>query len=366
MRVSAVKASQHYITRNTTTRMPETNSGERLSTVLFYGVVLLLAYLVFRVFEPFLVPLGWAGVLVVVFHPWHARLEKRWGRTPAAASSTLGVTLILIVPTLLVMTLFVRDGLRALHGVQRAVAEGQFPWVNHAWEWIGRRAPGGSAADLPTLVRQSAERVAEFLASELGTLFRNAAVFVFELFVTLFALFYLFRDAGAIVAGMRRVLPFEEAHREQMIAEARDLIFASVTTSLIIAGVQGLLGGVAFALVGLGAPVFWGVVMAFFSLLPVVGSWPIWVPAAIWLMYAGHLGRGLALVAICAGVGGTVDNFLRPLLISGRARLSGLLVFISVLGGISVFGMLGVVLGPIVVATAAGILDVYTQHERTA
>ncbi len=346
--------------------MGEATAGERLASVLFYGVVLLLAYLVFRVFEPFLVPLGWACVLVVVFYPWHARLEKRWGRTPAAATSTLGVTLILIVPTLLLMTLFVREGVEAGRGIQRAVAEGHYPWVNRIWEWIGRRAPGAGPADLPALVRQSAERMGQFLAEELGAVLRNAAVFLFELFVTLFALFYLFRDAGAIMAGIRRVLPFDEAHREKMIAEARDLIFASVTTSLIIAAVQGLLGGTAFALVRLGAPIFWGVVMALFSLLPVVGAWPIWVPAAIWLFATGHPWRGLVVVGICAGLGTTVDNFLRPLLISGRARLNGLLVFIGVLGGISVFGMLGVVLGPIVVATVTGILDVYTHRERTA
>ena len=343
--------------------MPEATAGERLTNVLFYGVVLLLAYLVFRIFEPFLVPLGWAGVLVVVFYPWHARLEKRWGRTPAAALSTLGVTLILIVPTLLLMTLFVRQGIEAVRGIQHAAAAGQYPWLNRAWEWVQQRTPGGSPTDLPTLVRQTAERTAEFLASEVGAVLRNVVVFLFDLFVTLFALFYLFRDAGGILAGVRRLLPFEEAHREQMIVEARDLIFASVTTSLIIAAVQGLICGTAFAVVGLGAPVFWGVVMGFFSLLPVVGAWPIWVPAATWLLFTGHVGRALVLVAICAGVGGTVDNFLRPLLLSGRARLSGLLVFVSVLGGISVFGMLGVVLGPIVLATTAGVLDVYLRSE---
>jgi len=346
--------------------MPQSNAAQRLTPVLFYGVVLLLAYLVFRVFRPFLVPLGWAGVLVVVFYPWHARLEKRWGQTRAAAVSTLGVTLILIVPALVLMTVFVREGVEAARGIQRAVAEGHLPWVQRAWEWIAQRAPGEGLNDLPTLVRQSAERVAGLLASKLGVVLRNVGMFLFDLFVTLFALFYLFRDAGAIVGGMRRVLPFEEAHRDQMIAQAQKLIFASVTTSLAIAALQGLLGGIAFALVGLAAPLFWGVVMAFFSLLPVVGAWVIWVPATMWLMATGNWGRGLALAAICAGVVGTVDNLLRPLLLSGRTRLNGLLVFISVLGGIIVFGMLGVVLGPIVVATAAGILEAYTRREKPA
>ncbi len=350
--------------------MPQLNAGDRLTTVLFYGVVLLLAYLVFRVFEPFLVPLGWAVVLVVVFYPWHVRLESRWGRTPAAALSTLGVTLILIVPTLLLMALFVRQGIEAARSIQPAMAAGRYPWLNHAWEWISQRAPGGQTtsggpADLATAVRQSAERMAEYLAAQVGTVVRDAVLFLFELFVTLFALFYLFRDGGTIMAGVRRVLPFEESHREKMIAEARDLIFASVTTSLIIAAIQGLLGGTGFAIVGLSAPVFWGVAMAFCSLLPVVGSALIWVPAAVWLAASGHWGRGVAVLAICGGLTSLVDNFLRPVLISGRARLSGLLVFISVLGGISVFGMLGLVLGPIVVATAVGILDVYTESAES-
>lgn len=351
--------------------MPQPREGERLATVLFYGLVLLLAYLVYRVFEPFLVPLGWAIVLVVFFYPLHAKLEKRWGPTRAATASMLAVTLILIVPVLLLMTLFARQGLEAARSIEHQIATGQFPWMGRAWEWVGhfiQRGTSGAAGaptDLPTLVRQSAERVAGFLAGQLGTLLRNAAMFLFKLFVTLFALFYLFRDADAIVAGIRRVLPLEEAHREQMLSEARDLIFASVTTSLIIAAVQGLLGGVGFAVVRLGSPVFWGVMMAFFSLLPVVGSAVIWVPAVIGLAATGHWGRSIVLTAICAGVSGTVDNFLRPILLSGRARLSGLLVFISVLGGVGVFGMLGIVLGPIVVATAAGILDAYTRRRNS-
>jgi predicted PurR-regulated permease PerM len=155
-------------------------------------------------------------------------------------------------------------------------------------------------------------------------------------------------------------LPFEETMTDRMLAEARELIFASVTTSLVIAAVQGMLCGGAFAIVGLGSAVFWGVVMGFLSLLPVVGAWPIWIPAALWLFSTGHTVRALVLIAICGALGAAIDNILRPVLLGGRASLNGLLVFISVLGGIAVFGVLGIVLGPIVVATAVGILDVYS------
>lgn len=338
---------------------------ERMATAFFYAVLILLAYLVYRVFEPFLVPLGWAIVLVVVFHPLYVRLERRWGANRAAAATTLGVTLLLIVPTLLLMTAFVREGADAARTIQHAFVEGKLPWVPRAWEWVQQRMPGDAAAtpDLATRAREAAERVAGFLASQLGAVLRNVAAFLFDLFVVIFAMFYLFRDAGAIVRGMRRVLPFDEEHREHLIAQARDLIFASVTSSLIVAAVQGFLGGLAFAVLGLGAPVFWGVVMGFFSLLPLVGAWLVWIPAAIWLAVNDQMARGVILV-IGAILVVTVDHFLRPALISGRARLSGLVVFISVLGGIGVFGMLGVILGPIVVATAASVLDVYTHRKE--
>ncbi len=176
------------------------------------------------------------------------------------------------------------------------------------------------------------------MASQLGAVVRNIVVFLFELFVMLFALFFFLRDGDAILARFRLFLPFEESMRDRMLSEARELIFASVTTSLVIAAVQGVICGGAFAIVGLGSPVFWGVLMAFLSLLPVVGAWPVWIPAVIWLFSTGHAGRALLLVVICGGLGGTIDNILRPVLLGGRSSLNGLLVFIGVLGGIAVFG----------------------------
>ncbi len=179
----------------------------------------------------------------------------------------------------------------------------------------------------------------------------------------LFALFFFLRDGDTIIDQVRLSLPFEESMRERMLTEARDLIFASVTTSLVIAVVQGIVCGSAFAIVGLNSALFWGVLMAFLSLLPVVGAWPVWIPAAIWLFSTGHSGRALVLIAICGGLGSTIDNILRPILLGGRSSLNALLVFISVLGGIAVFGALGIVLGPVVVATAVGILDAYSGKD---
>lgn len=337
------------------------NAENRFSNVLFYGVVLGLGYLVFRVFQPFFSPLAWAVVLGVIFYSLNKQFERKWGRTQSAAAITSGVTVILIVPVLLLTALFVREGIAAARNIQIVMAGGGYGWINHAWDWIASSiAAEGVTVDLPGLVRQGAGRAGEYMAAELGAVIRNIIVFLFELFVMLFALFYFLRDGDSMLNRFRNFLPFEETMTERMLAEARELIFASVTTSLVIAGVQGIICGGAFAIVGLSSPIFWGVVMGFLSLLPVVGAWPVWIPAAIWLFSTGHAGRAVILIALCGALGATIDNILRPVLLGGRASLNGLLVFISVLGGIAVFGVLGVVLGPIVVATAVGILDVYS------
>jgi predicted PurR-regulated permease PerM len=337
----------------------ETSTQEKLRGALFYGIVAILAYLVFRVFEPFLAALAWAVILVVLFFPVYERLRKRWGMTTAAVVSTISVTLILIVPTIFIMIAFVRQGVDAVQSIQIEVAGGHFRWVNDVWAGIVARFPEAESTDLGSTLRQYGEQIATYVASQIGAVLRHTATFVFHLSVTVLAMFYLFRDGPSLVARLRELLPFEDVHRNRMIQESRDLIFASITSSLVAAAAHGLLGGLAFGITGIGAPVFWGVMMGFFSLVPVVGSALIWVPAAISLMLGGHILQGIILALICSVIVGLIDNIIRPWMISGRAEMGGLVVFISVLGGISVFGMLGVVLGPIVVATAASLLDLY-------
>ncbi len=340
----------------------ERNSQARLGSVLFYGIVIVLGYLVYLIFAPFLVALAWAAVLVVLFHPIYARLARRWKRTKAALAATAGVTLILIVPALLVMVAFVREGMEAVQSIQLGVAAGHFAWVSHLWARIQQRFPEASPGDLSDLLQRHAEQATGYLAGQLGVVLRHTAVFVFDLGVTILAMFYLYRDGESIVARLGELLPFEASHREQMFREIRDLIHATVASSLAGAVVNGILGGLGFAVTGIRAPIFWGVMMAFFSFIPVVGSALIWVPAVIALMAEGHWGRGILVAVICVFGAIVVDNLIRPWLISGRTQMGMLAIFISILGGISVFGALGIVLGPIVVAIATSVLDLYAPH----
>ncbi|MGH9792286.1 MAG: AI-2E family transporter [Candidatus Acidiferrales bacterium] len=349
--------------------MSEAQGRERVATALFYAVIILLAWLVFRIFEPFLVPLGWAAVLVVVFHPWHVRFERRWGKTKSAVASTAAVTLMVILPALLLGFAAVREGLEAVQSFQGARAAGQRTLVDsaqEAWDWVQARLPVGFSLNLSDLVREGAERVGTFLATKTGTVVANVLGFFLNFFITLFAVFFLFRDGAAIVDRLRQLLPFEAKQRAEMIERARDLIHASVTSSLIVAGVQGALGGSAFWILGIAAPLFWGMVMAFFALIPLLGTGVVLAPAVVWLAVSGQWIKAIMLAALGVLVVGMVDNVLRPILVSGRSQMGTLVLFIGVLGGIGAFGMLGLVLGPIVLAMAASVMDVYLRRSDTA
>lgn len=336
---------------------------ERVATLLFYTFLLGLGYLVFRLFQPYLASLAWASIAVIVFHPMHRRLDERIGATAAASISTVAVMLMLVVPGGLLATTFVREATHASQSLAQAVADGRLDRFQDMLGWAQQRTLGLEGWDLGSLARTAAERVAAFIAGQAGTIVRNVAGFLVDLIIMLFATFFLFRDGRTLLGKLRRAIPFEAGKRDRIIEQTRDLVYASVVSTLVVAILQGALGGLAFAILGIGAPVLWGVVMAFTSLVPVVGSGIIWGPAAVYLLVSGSVARGLILVAIGVGMIGMVDNVVRPLILSGRTQLNGLLVLISLLGGIGLFGFIGVVLGPILVATGVGLLEAYTRDQ---
>jgi predicted PurR-regulated permease PerM len=338
-------------------------TSDRLTTVLSYGTLLLLIYLVYLIAAPFLVPLAWSAVLAIFFYPLHERIEKRVRPTQAALLSTLAVTLLLIVPAIVVLVFATRQALVASAQIQSAVLDPDKALSVHAIAWIRNHLPYElQAMDFSQPLKQAAERVATFLAGNFAGLVKNLAAFFLDLFIVIFALFFMFRDGDSVVRGVRHLLPFDESIQTDMLSESKDLIFASVAVGLIIAGLQGFLGGVAFTIGGVPTALFWGVLMAFFSLVPVVGSALIWVPAALWLGFTGHWGKAITVLAICGGVASVADNIIRPVLLRNRTRLNELLLFIGVLGGLEAFGLLGLVAGPTIVAAAMGVFRVYMDR----
>jgi predicted PurR-regulated permease PerM len=338
-------------------------TSDRLTTVLSYGALLLLGYLVYRITEPFFVPLAWSAVLAIFFYPVYERLAAEMGANRAALVCTVAVTLLLIVPAILVLVYTTREAVDAAAAIQSALRDPDRALSAHALAWIHSHLPAEwQSTDFSEPLRQGAEKVASFLAGNFAALVRNLFTFFVDLFILIFALFFMFRDGDSIVRGVRHLMPFDDSIQHDMLKESRDLIFASVAVALVIACLQGLLGGLAFTLGGVPTPMLWGVLIAFFSLVPVVGSALIWVPTAIWLAVNGHWGRGLVIVIICGGVAGIADNIIRPLLLRNRTHLNELLLFISAIGGLKVFGLLGLVAGPTIVAAAMGVFRVYMDR----
>lgn len=338
-------------------------TSDRLTTVLSYGALLLLGYASFLIIEPFLVPLAWSAIFAIFFFPLHEAMLRRFRPTPAALASTVLVTILLIVPALAVLWHTAGEAVDAAGRLQHALLQPNSALPAHVVEWVRAHLPQSMQnTDLSAPLRDASQKIAAFLAGKLGALLKNLFSFFVDLFILLFSLFFMFRDSDRIERGVRHLLPFEPALQDAVIHESRDLIFASVAVGLVIAAIQGALGGFAFAVTGIPTPLFWGVVIAFFSLVPVVGSALIWVPAAVWLTFAGHWGQGIAIIAICGGVAGVADNIIRPLLLRNRTRLNELLLFVSVLGGLQVFGLLGLVIGPTIIAAALGVFRVYMER----
>jgi predicted PurR-regulated permease PerM len=335
------------------------------------ALVVLFIYLIYLVFTPFLVPLGWAGVFTIMFLPVHQRIRRYIkGPNRAALVSTLLLTLLIIVPGIFVLTAFTAQVIDTAQWAQGQWQGGGTPLrdflertipLQRILDWLAEH--NISEEEASALVSQKLQQVAGYVAGQAGRLARNVVFVLFDLFVLLFATFYLFRDGGHLLDRMRRALPLDPHVREGLFFIAHNVLYASVFSGLVVAAVQGALGGILFWVLGIGAPVLWGIVMAFLSLLPVLGAWMVWGPAAIYLVVTGEYIKAVILVAVGLGVIGLADNVLRPILLSGRAQMNGLLVFISILGGIAAFGLLGIVLGPILVALGSAVLEFYTAEE---
>ncbi|HEY0722553.1 MAG TPA: AI-2E family transporter, partial [Pyrinomonadaceae bacterium] len=178
-------------------------------------------------------------------------------------------------------------------------------------------------------------------------------------FFVVFTMYYLFRDGDQIVKRLPTALPVSAQQGEAIIVRTQEVVGASVYGVITIAALQGLLGGFAFWLLGLPSPVLWAVLMTFVCMIPIAGSFLVWLPLSIYLMASGHWIKAVLLIVWGALVISTIDNFLRPKLIKNQTKLHELCIFFSVLGGISVFGLLGIVLGPVVLAITLGLLQTF-------
>jgi predicted PurR-regulated permease PerM len=327
-------------------------------------------YLCWSMLQPFIEVVLWAVVLVIVFFPVHRRIQARVGSPGwSAVLSCLLVIVVILVPlTLLTFAVVNELGnfaqmLQPKQGGEGGAAapvswlDPNSPYVGPALRWLGQYY------DVSKLGSQ--EFIAERLKGVSGAIaartlgFVGGAVgFIIEVFFVIFTMYYLFRDGERLRAAAYEMVPLSGAHAREIFDRTGEVISASVYGVLVIAVIQGVLGGLAFWVLGLPSALLWGVVMIFLSMIPMAGAFIVWVPAAIYLAITGHWPSAIILTVWGAVFIGSIDNFLRPKLVGERTRLHELLVFFSVLGGLQVFGVLGLVLGPVIVAITIALLDV--------
>jgi predicted PurR-regulated permease PerM len=323
---------------------------------VLYAFVFLAVYLSYRVLSPFFVALTWAVLLAILFNRVQDALARRIGSTGAALITTLLVGVLIVAPATVLISALAREAPQAIASLEQA-SQSAPRQIQRLWDEVRERSPVALPEDPTDLMTRGAQRALAYLAPQAGSIVAGFFATLGSVAATLFALFFLLRDAPAMRRYVRDRLPFPEPQSERLMSDTRDLVIASIGASLAVAAAQGAIGGTAFWLLGMNAPVLWGVAITFASLVPVVGAALVWVPASIWLLLSGAVGRGIALVLVGTFGISLIDNVLRPLILSGRTSVSGLVIFFGLLGGAAAFGLVGLLIGPIILVTTARLLD---------
>jgi predicted PurR-regulated permease PerM len=338
---------------------------QRLKSLLFYTAIIILGYLAYCIIKPFLLPFAWAGIFALCAYPLYNRLTRKFSPKASAGIVTLLVAVVLIVPAVTFALMLVGEAGQAMGGVQEALDNARnSPRIQEAWAWVQARIEIPSMDEMKSRIVAQAGEITKVIASRTGSILQNVATFIFMLLVTLVGLFFFLKDSAAIGRAIRSLLPFEEARKTKLISQARELIYASAITMLAVAATQGILASIIFACLGIKAPIFWGLATFICSFIPLVGTALIWVPAAIWLFVHGTWIKGILLALGGMFLISGIDNILRPLIMTGRTSMNLLLMLVSILGGLLTFGFVGVVLGPVIMATCVSLLSLDVEDSQ--
>ncbi|SMF73145.1 Predicted PurR-regulated permease PerM [Xaviernesmea oryzae] len=345
-----------------------------IQRISFYVLLILVTLAFIAVILPFYSAIFWAIVFAIIFFPLHARLEAglHGRRNIAAALSVLICLCLVIIPGLIVLSSLIQEG---NHLYQR-IDNGEID-VRRLLQQLQAALPLFLQERLQALELNGFQELRDRISSSLvqgGGFFAGRALSfgqnTLQFFVTfgvmLYLLFFLFRDGRFLARIVRNALPLSDAHTLQFTSKFTSVVRATVRGNIIIAILQGSIGGVAFWALGVGPALLWGVLMSFLSLLPAVGAALIWVPTAIYLALTGFWIKALILVAIGVLVIGLVDNLLRPPLVGKETRLPDYVVLISTIGGISLIGINGFVIGPLIAALFMAAWGIFVEEQGSA
>ncbi len=345
---------------------PESEPTLPETRTLLLLLVLVSAALVW-ILLPFYGTILWGMIIALLFAPLYRRLlpQLRQRRTPAALLTLLVVLVMVVLPLALIAAALAREASGVYEQLQsgelnatryfRGVFDALPDWVT---AWLDRFG----VVDFNTLQRRLTDALArgsQFIATQALGIGQLTFEFIVDLFITLYLAFFLIRDGDALARTLRRAVPLAAAHRRELVGKFTVVIRATVKGNLLVAALQGLLGGLAFWFLGVKGALLWGVVMAFLSLLPAVGAALVWAPVALYFLFTGAIWQGAALVAWGVLVIGLTDNLLRPILVGKDTRLPDYVVLMTTLGGMVVFGINGFVLGPAIAAMFVAVWHIY-------
>jgi predicted PurR-regulated permease PerM len=335
---------------------------------------LVLGVALYYIVAPFLRPLLWALFIAFLLHPLHVRLSRRLRNRPQLSAMLLTVLtfVVIIGPLTALSATFAAQVGDLLQFAQQTVADQtrsnvfnltNVPWVQDALSWLDEMF-GISVASVQGWLMQSSRELLQWLASMGGKVFIGAIGTVVNFMLMLFLLFFFIRDGHEMMSTARELIPMSSVHKQKLFdhlgAVTRAMVYGTGLTAII----QGALVGISFLIVSLPSPVVFGVIAALVALLPVGGSALVWGPAAIALAVQGRWGAALFMLIWGALLVSLVDNFVRPMLVSGRAQVGTLTVFIGVLGGLSAFGGIGLFLGPVVLALIIALIRFMLEIRR--
>lgn len=321
------------------------------------GVLLLVVSLALLwILIPFYGAILWGAILALLFGPVYRWLLPRLGRRRTAAAL---VTLALVVVVVFVPFALVSAALAAeAGGLYTAMKDGTLDptryfrgLFNALPDWVSAVLDRFGLVNFPALQRRVSAALtqgSQYIATQAFSLGQNTFDFVASVFITLYLTFFLVRDGDRMALHARRALPLAPAHQQELIDKFTTVVRATVKGNLLVAAIQGALGGLAFWWLGVGGALLWAVLMAFLSLLPAVGAALVWAPVALYFLMTGAVAKAVMLAAWGVLVIGLVDNLLRPILVGKDTRMPDWVVMITTLGGMAVFGINGFVIGPVI------------------
>ena len=351
--------------------MADMNSvGEqtRARRLFLLALLFFFLYLIFLVFRPYLGTLVFAAALASVFYPFHARISmwvKEKENLAALLTSAL-LVVIVVVPLVCFSAALVVQGAESLSRANAWLQGAKLEeilsgkWIQPFYAMVqGVLARlGVDQVSLREALMKASSAMAQLVLSWGRGFLGDVTGLLVRFLLLIVLVFYLIRDGKGILTRLRHLSPLSPEQEGRLIQRVRSLSRSVVLANVATAAAQGVAGGIGLWIAGIPA-LFWGTMMAFTSLVPVVGTAIVWLPAVCYLLILGSWGKAIFLAAWCALVVGSIDNFLRPFLMKGEGQLSSIYLFFAILGGIQLFGIVGILYGPLILGVTAVLLYLY-------